>query len=54
MKDMMTLKPGVIVDIIKQASTLKLKDSYEIPNKRTCEKCGDVSSNKICKSCSFI
>lgn len=50
----MSLKPGVIEDIIRQAETLKLKQDYKIPTKRKCEKCGDISSNKICKSCFFI
>lgn len=54
MKDMMTLKPGIIVDIIKNASSLELKKNQRTSVKRTCQKCGEVSSNKICKSCFFV
>lgn len=52
-KKLMALKPGVIEDLIRDAEGIKLKKDIKVPEKKTCIRCGCVSSNKLCKVCMF-
>lgn len=54
MKKLIGLRPQVIIDIIKSAGQLKLKEGIKVPNKMICETCGKVSSHKMCKACEFV
>ena len=53
MKMLMSIRPGVIEDIIRNAEGLKLKKNTKVPLKKECKGCGCISSNDYCKVCLF-
>lgn len=48
------VRPSSIVDIIHSAEQLKIDGEVKAPEKRTCTRCGFVSSNEICKACVLL
>ena len=53
-KDLERIRPSSIIDIIHSAEFLTLKEDAKIPTKRTCDRCGYLSSNAICKACMLL
>jgi cytoplasmic tRNA 2-thiolation protein 1 len=54
-KDLERARPSTIIDIIHSAESLKIDSStVKFPKKMNCDRCGFVSSNKICKACSLL
>ena len=49
-----TIRPSSIVDIIHSAECLTVEKETKVPVKMECERCGSVSSNKLCKACLLI
>lgn len=43
-----------IINIIYSAECFKLNQAAKVPMKTKCSKCGMMSSNKICKSCTLL
>ena len=54
MKKLIGLRPQIIIDIIKSAGQLRLKQGTRVPKKMKCEVCGNVSSHELCKACEFV
>ena len=54
MKKLISLRPQIIIDLIKSASQLKLKTGTRVPNKTKCKECGNVASHELCKACQFV
>ncbi|CAG9309884.1 unnamed protein product [Blepharisma stoltei] len=52
LKDLERIRPRAILDIIHSGEMLSV--SAPAPAKMTCERCGNVSSNKICKACTLL
>lgn len=54
-KDLEVTRPSTIIDIIHSAESLKVDTaSVKMPTKKECERCGFVSSNKLCKACVLL
>lgn len=54
LKDMEKVKASTIIDIIHSGEKLALDSATQVPTKMNCEKCGFVSSNKLCKACVLL
>ncbi len=54
LKDLEALRPSTIVDIIYAAEALAIRESVKLPVQGTCERCGYVSSNSVCKACVML
>jgi cytoplasmic tRNA 2-thiolation protein 1 len=52
-KRLVAARPGVIEEIIRNASTLQLKEGTTVPTKSVCKTCGFVSSNPLCNVCKY-
>lgn len=54
-KDLEATRPSTIIDIIHSAESIKIDTAVaKMPTKMNCEKCGFVSSNKLCKACVLL
>jgi cytoplasmic tRNA 2-thiolation protein 1 len=55
-KDLEQLRPSSILDIIRSGEDFVLKDEVKekLPEQGTCERCGYMSSRKICKACVLV
>lgn len=54
-KDLEKIRPSTIIDIIHSGESLKIDSSnVKFPQKMNCDRCGFVSSNKICKACTLL
>ena len=54
-KDLEKIRPSTIIDIIHSGESLKIDSStVQFPKKMNCERCGFVSSNKLCKACVLL
>lgn len=54
-KDLEKVRPSTIIDIIHSGESLKIDAStVQFPKKMNCERCGFVSSNKLCKACVLL
>lgn len=51
LKDLEVHRPSVIVDIIHAAEKFVFPEGKNMPTQRTCERCGYISSQKLCKAC---
>lgn len=54
LKDLEKIRPSVIMDIIYSGEQLRFKETTKIPERGTCNRCGFVSSQKICKACVLL
>lgn len=52
LKDLERIRPRAILDIIHSGEMLSVNSTP--PDKLTCERCGNVSSNKLCKACVLL
>ena len=54
-KDLEKIRPSTIIDIIHSGESLKCDSTtVKFPKKMNCERCGFVSSNKLCKACLLL
>lgn len=54
-KDLEAARPSTIIDIIHSAESIKVDTSnVKMPVKKTCVKCGYISSNDVCKACVLL
>jgi cytoplasmic tRNA 2-thiolation protein 1 len=55
-KDLEALRPSSILDIIRSGEDFVLKGEVKekLPEQGTCERCGYMSSRKICKACVLV
>jgi len=54
LKDLESIRPSAILDIIKSAELLNFKTDIKQLSTGACERCGYISSNKICKACVML
>ena len=45
---------GGLADIIYSGEALAIKDSVKMPTQTTCERCGYIASNDVCKACVLL
>jgi cytoplasmic tRNA 2-thiolation protein 1 len=53
-KNLELIRSSTIIDIIHSAEQIDVNAKMKIPVKQVCEKCGYMSSNKICKACILL
>ncbi|KAL7316526.1 cytosolic thiouridylase subunit Ctu1 [Mucor circinelloides] len=54
LKDLEAIRPSAIVDIIKSGEAFEIKSGTKMPTQKTCERCGYMSSNLLCKACLLL
>ncbi|XP_033327203.2 cytosolic thiouridylase subunit 1 [Megalopta genalis] len=54
LKDLEKIRPSSILDIIHSGETLAVKDTVKMPERRSCSRCGYVSSQEVCKACIML
>ncbi|XP_039292740.1 cytoplasmic tRNA 2-thiolation protein 1 [Nilaparvata lugens] len=54
LKDLEKIRPSVIMDIIHSGERLSVRDDVRMPTRITCDRCGLVSSQAICKACTLL
>lgn len=48
------IRPQSIIDIIYSAESIKVNEKKKPITKQKCEKCGFMTSNKVCKACILL
>ncbi|GIZ02437.1 cytoplasmic tRNA 2-thiolation protein 1 [Caerostris extrusa] len=54
LKDLESISPPVILDIIHSGECMRLKEEIKLPSQGLCQKCGYISSQAICKACVML
>ena len=53
-KDAEKVRPSSIIDIIHSGESLAIKSDTKMPVQGTCERCGYISSQSVCKACLML
>ncbi|KAJ6807162.1 cytoplasmic tRNA 2-thiolation protein 1-like [Iris pallida] len=53
-KDLEKIRPRAILDIITSGENFRISTSTKMPEQGTCERCGYISSQKLCKACVLL
>uniref|UniRef100_A0A0E0C490 Cytoplasmic tRNA 2-thiolation protein 1 C-terminal domain-containing protein n=1 Tax=Oryza meridionalis TaxID=40149 RepID=A0A0E0C490_9ORYZ len=53
-KDLERMRPRAILDIIKSGENFRISTTTRMPEQGTCERCGYISSQKLCKACVLL
>uniref|UniRef100_A0A0A9CT94 Cytoplasmic tRNA 2-thiolation protein 1 C-terminal domain-containing protein n=1 Tax=Arundo donax TaxID=35708 RepID=A0A0A9CT94_ARUDO len=48
------MRPRAILDIIKSGENFRISTTTRMPEQGTCERCGYISSQKLCKACVLL
>lgn len=54
LKDLESIRPSVILDIIHSGESLSIKESIKLPAQGLCTRCGYISSQSVCKACVML
>ncbi|CAO3623469.1 unnamed protein product [Cunninghamella blakesleeana] len=54
LKDLEAIRPSAIIDIIHSGEAFEIKTDIKMPTQKTCERCGYMSSNDVCKACVLL
>lgn len=54
LKELESIRPSVILDIIHSGEMFQVKDTLSLPIKGICVRCGYISSQNICKACVML
>lgn len=56
LKDLESIRPSAIIDIIKSGDSLQLggKAKGKLPDQLVCSRCGYMSSQEVCKACKIL
>ncbi|CAM0943969.1 unnamed protein product [Alopecurus aequalis] len=53
-KDLERMRPRAILDIITSGENFRISTTTKMPEQGTCERCGYISSQKLCKACVLL
>ncbi len=53
-KDLEKVRPRSILDIISSGENMTAKGDVKLPKQRSCERCGYISSQPVCKGCVML
>ncbi|XP_042433469.1 cytoplasmic tRNA 2-thiolation protein 1-like isoform X1 [Zingiber officinale] len=53
-KDLERIRPRAILDIIRSGENFRIATSTKLPEQGICERCGYISSQKLCKACMLL
>lgn len=54
LKDLESVRPSVIIDIIFSGDSLSVKEAVKMPVQGKCKRCGYISSQELCKACLLL
>ncbi|XP_064396391.1 cytoplasmic tRNA 2-thiolation protein 1-like [Halichondria panicea] len=54
LKDLESIRPSAIIDIIHSGDSLSVKSDVKMPIQGTCSRCGYISSQELCKACVLL
>lgn len=54
LKDLESIRPSVIIDIIYSGDSLSVKEDVKMPVQGKCKRCGYISSQELCKACLLL
>ncbi|KAI9295225.1 cytoplasmic tRNA 2-thiolation protein 1 [Neoconidiobolus thromboides FSU 785] len=54
LKDLEAIRATSILDVIHSGEAFVLKTNIKLPTQKTCERCGYMSSNQLCKACVLL
>jgi cytoplasmic tRNA 2-thiolation protein 1 len=54
LKELERIRPAAIADIIHSGDAFLIREGTKTPQKMTCERCGYMSSNAVCKACKLL
>ncbi|KAL1930620.1 hypothetical protein VTP01DRAFT_10782 [Rhizomucor pusillus] len=54
LKDLESIRPSAIIDIIHSGEALEVKADIKMPTQKICERCGYMSSKDVCKACVLL
>lgn len=56
LKDIESIRPSSIIDIIKSGDSIHLSSEtkQKLPDQRKCSRCGYISSQEVCKACKIL
>lgn len=56
LKDLESIRPSAIIDIIKSGDSMQLgnKAKEKLPDQMVCTRCGYMSSQEVCKACKIL
>lgn len=54
LKDLESIRPSAIIDIIHSGDSLSVKGDIKLPVQGTCLRCGYISSQELCKACILL
>lgn len=54
LKDLEAIRPRAILDIIKSGEAFEVRADVKRKEQRTCERCGYIASNRLCKACVLL
>ncbi|KAJ2609188.1 cytosolic thiouridylase subunit Ctu1 [Coemansia sp. RSA 1365] len=54
LKDLESVRPSAIIDIIHSGEAIKVSEEVQAQKPSSCERCGYISSNVICKACALL
>lgn len=54
LKDLESIRPSAIIDIIHSGDSLEVKSDVKLPVRGTCTRCGYISSQELCKACILL
>ncbi|KAJ3695879.1 hypothetical protein LUZ60_001256 [Juncus effusus] len=53
-KDLERIRPRAILDIIRSGENFRISTTTRMPEQGTCQRCGYISSQKLCKACVLL
>ncbi|KIJ32366.1 hypothetical protein M422DRAFT_265863 [Sphaerobolus stellatus SS14] len=54
LKDLEAARPSAIIDIIHSGEAFEVAEDVKIKDQQTCQRCGYISSNELCKACALL
>ncbi len=54
LKDLESIRPSAIIDIIHSGDSLSVKSDVKMPTQGFCSRCGYISSQELCKACILL
>ncbi|XP_069942058.1 cytoplasmic tRNA 2-thiolation protein 1 isoform X4 [Cherax quadricarinatus] len=54
LKDLEKIRPTSIIDIIHSGECFSVREGVKLPTQATCERCGHISSQSVCKACVLL
>lgn len=54
LKDLEATRPSTVADLVHSGERLAVRDDIRMPTQSTCQRCGYLSSQPLCKACMLL